>query len=78
MGILGRIKQFFKAESRLIWNKNDMKPFWTQFGLYAKKVLIYRENSVAILLIYSISFSLHFHSAGNAFSKLKGNVDGKA
>lgn len=39
VGVFGWIKQFFQAESHSIWNKNDMKPFWTQFGLYAKKAL---------------------------------------
>lgn len=38
-GVFGWIKQFFRAESHSIWNKDYMGPFWTQFGLYVKKVL---------------------------------------
>lgn len=37
VGMLRWIKQFFQAESHSIWNKEDMKPFLTQFGLYVKK-----------------------------------------
>lgn len=39
VGLFGWIKQFFQAESHSIWNKDDMRPFWTQFGLYVKKAL---------------------------------------
>lgn len=39
VGFFGWIKQFFQAESHSIWNRYDMKPFWTQFGIYVKKAI---------------------------------------